>query len=101
MSDDFRDLSAIKKKPDQKTLCMIIDGPTLAFALAEEKQANAFIQVTNGHYGYKLARRYDKTTLLNESDEYFNINLMSDTFEEDYLILPSQGLATYKWNLGA
>jgi phospholipid-translocating ATPase len=45
LSDDFRDLSAIKKKPDQKTLCMIIDGPTLAFALSEEKQANAFFKL--------------------------------------------------------
>jgi lysophospholipase L1-like esterase len=66
-----------------------------------EKQASAFIQVKNGHYGYALARKYDKTTLLYESDEYFNINLRRDTFVEDYLILPSQGLATHRWDLSA
>jgi lysophospholipase L1-like esterase len=78
-----------------------IDSNLRTPVFSVEKQANAFIQVKNGHYGYKLARKYDKTTLLYESDEYFNINIRSDMFEEDYLILPSQGLATYRWNLGA
>jgi hypothetical protein len=65
------------------------------------KQANAYIQVKNGYAGYKLARKYDKTTLLYENDEHFMVNVRSDNFVEDYVISPSQGIGTYKWNLGA
>jgi lysophospholipase L1-like esterase len=68
---------------------------------SDEKQAVAFIQVKNGHYGYALARKYDKITLLYESEEHFNINLKRDTFIEDYLISPSQGLGLQRWDLGA
>ena len=66
-----------------------------------ETQANAYIQVKNGYYGYSLARKYDKTTLLYECDEHFIVNVRRDSLVKDYVLLPSKGLATYKWDQGA
>ena len=66
-----------------------------------DKQANAYIQVKNGYSGYKLARKYDKVTLLYDNDEHFMVNVRSDNFVDDYILPPSRGVGAYRWDLGA
>ena len=62
-------------------------------------QAVAQLKLKIGYSGYDLAKKHSRITLMYQNDEYFDVNIRSDNYINDYTLLPTVGPGIKSWNI--